>query len=153
MLGRRALRNGRSTRGALVFSVAAGVAYGLATLTTRQVGRTFVADEPWALLGTPTPYVLAGCSLVAIAVLQRALQTSPLLAFPVTSGFSALVPVCVGVATLGDAVPGGIRSAGFGVALALLCAGLVLLSADRSAAEGRVAAAGGGDSTRGSASN
>jgi hypothetical protein len=118
-----------------VFSVAAGAAYGLATLATRQVGRTFSAADPWHLLATPTPYVLAVCSIVGIVMMQRALQVGPVLAFPVVSAMGALLPVLIGVTLFADAVPGGAGRAGFVVALLVLVGGVGLLGADRSRAE------------------
>lgn len=124
-----------------VFSVASGAAYGLATLSTRQVGRTFSADDPWQLFRTPTPYVLAVCSIVGIVMMQRALQVRPVLAFPVVSAMGAMLPVILGVTLFDDAVPGGTRRAGFVIALVLVVSGVGLLGADRSRAEH---AAGGG---------
>jgi len=120
---------------AAVCSVASGAAYGLATLTTRQVGRTFSASHPWHLLATPTPYVLAVCSIVGIVMMQRALQVGPVLAFPVVSAMGAMLPVLLGVTLFDDAVPGGAGRAGFVLALVLLVAGVGLLGADRSGAE------------------
>ena len=118
-----------------VFSVAAGAAYGLATLSTRQVGRTFSADDPWQLLATPTPYVLAVCSIVGIVMMQRALQVGPVLAFPVVSAMGALLPVVLGVTLFDDAVPAGAGRAAFVLALVLIVGGVALLGADRSRAE------------------
>jgi drug/metabolite transporter (DMT)-like permease len=62
VLGDRAVAAQRARPAAVIFSAAAGVSYGIATLATRQVGREFSIDEPWQLLGTVTPYVLAACS-------------------------------------------------------------------------------------------
>jgi hypothetical protein len=126
---------------AAVFSAASGAAYGLATLATRQVGRTFSADDPWHLLATPTPYVLAVCSIVGIVMMQRALQIRPVLAFPVVSAMGATLPVVLGVALFDDAVPGGGGLAGFVVALLLVVGGVALLGADRSSAEHAASAA------------
>jgi hypothetical protein len=120
---------------AAVFSTASGAAYGLATLATRQVGRTFSADDFWHLFATPTPYVLAVCSIVGIVMMQRALQVGPVLAFPVVSALGATLPVVIGVTLLDDAVPSGAGRAGFVIALLLLVGGVSLLGADRSRAE------------------
>jgi hypothetical protein len=126
-----------------VFSIASGVAYGLATLSTRQVGRTFSADHPWQLLATPTLYVLVTCSIVGIVMMQRALQVGPVLAFPVVSALGAMLPVVLAVTLLNDAVPSGARRAGFVIALLVLVAGVGLLGADRSRAEHAASGAGG----------
>jgi len=134
VVGTRALAAERRTLAAGAFSVASGAGYGLATLTTRQIGRTFDAQEPWRLLETPTPYVLAGCSVIAIAMMQRGLQTGPLLTYPVTSVTSSVLPVLIGAAVLGDPVPGGAARAGFVAALVLVVAGVVLLAGDRARA-------------------
>jgi drug/metabolite transporter (DMT)-like permease len=118
---------------AAVFGSAAGVAYGFATLATRQIGRTFSIDEPLRLLATPTPYVLAGCSIIAITLMQRGLQASPALAFPLVSALSALLPVVLGAAALHDPVPGGGARLAFAVALSLVIAGVALVGGDRPA--------------------
>jgi drug/metabolite transporter (DMT)-like permease len=136
-IGSRSIARGRPTLAAGAFSAACGICFGLATLTTRQVGRTFSPDDPWQLLATPTPYVLAACSVLAITMMQRALQTGPVLAFPVTSALSAFVPVIIGAALLGDRVPAGWGRPGFALALVLVGCGVALLGADRSAAEAR----------------
>jgi drug/metabolite transporter (DMT)-like permease len=134
LAGNRALAARRPTMAAGAFSLVSGVAYGLATLTTRQVGRTFHLDAPWQLLTTPTPYVLVGCSILAITMMQRGLQTGPLLTYPITSVTSSVVPVLIGAALLDDPVPGGMARAGFVVALVLVVAGVVLLAQDRARA-------------------
>jgi len=130
-LGQRALVAGRPQVAAAAFSSGAGVAYGVATLATRQVGRTFSGDRPWHLLATPTPYVLAVCSVLAIALMQRGLQTGPLLTYPIVSAASAFLPVAVGGALLGDAVPGGGLRIAFVCAFVLVAAGLILIARDR----------------------
>ncbi len=135
LAGNRALARGRASLAAGAFSLAAGSAYGLATMTTRQVGRTFSAHAPLHLLATPTPYVLGGCSVLAITMLQRALQAGPLLGYPVTSVVSSIVPVVLGAALLDDPVPVGAARVGFVAALGLVVAGVVLLGAERARAE------------------
>lgn len=135
LLGQRALDDGRRSRAAGAFSVAAGVAYGVATLATRQVGRAFTPDDPWQLLTTPTPYVLIVCSILGITLMQRGLQAGPLVTFPTTSALSAFVPVVVGVVLLDDAVPSGGGRLLFAGALVLIGVGVALLAQDRSAAE------------------
>jgi uncharacterized membrane protein YhhN len=115
----------------VAFSLASGVAYGFATLATRQVGRTFTGDEPWQILTGPAPYVLVGCSILAIATMQRALQTSPTITFPITSEVSAFLPVIVGAALFGDPVPTGGRQVLFVAALVLMAGGVGLLGRDR----------------------
>ena len=131
LVGTRALAAQRNVLAAASFGVASGACYGLATLTTRQVGRTFDTDAPWRLLATPTPYVLAGCSVLAVAAMQRGLQAAPLLTYPLTSVISSVLPVLIGAAVLDDPVPGGSGRAAFVAALALVVAGVVLLAGDR----------------------
>jgi drug/metabolite transporter (DMT)-like permease len=134
LIGDRAMGSGRRTVAAAAFSTASGVAYGLATMATRQVGRTFSPDHPWHLLATPTPYVLAGCSILGIAMMQRGLQTSPILTFPITSVVSAFLPVVLGATLLGDQVPTSGARAAFVAALALMAVGVALLARDRRSA-------------------
>jgi uncharacterized membrane protein YhhN len=119
---------------AVVFSAASGTCYGIATLATRQVGREFSIDEPWQLLTTPTPYVLAVTSLLGVALTQRGLQLWPVLSFPVVSAVSAFVPVVLGAAVLGEDVPTGASRLAFVAALAVLAGGVCLLG--RARAEG-----------------
>ena len=133
--GRRAIAAGRGALAAGGFAVASGITYGLATMATRQVGRAFDPGSPWQLLATPTPYVLAGCSLLAITVMQRGLQSNPLLTFPVVSAVAAMLPVGIAAAILDDQVPGGMRRLAFVVALLLIAGGVALLGRDRAAAE------------------
>lgn len=135
VLGSRAIAARRRTLAAAAFSAGAGVSYGLATLATRQVGKTFSAGQPWELLVTPTPYVLAVCSLLGIALMQRGLQTGPALTFPMTSALAAFVPVLLGPQLLGDRVPPGAGRMMFIASLVLLGAGVVLIGADRSRGE------------------
>jgi drug/metabolite transporter (DMT)-like permease len=135
LLGSRALAAGHRPTAATVFSMAAGIAYGLATMCTRQVGRTFDPHRPWLLLGTVTPYALAGCSLLGISLSQRALQTNPITAFPVTSAVAAFMPVILGATLLDDPVPGGTLRAVFVIALVLLAIGVLLIAQDRSVTE------------------
>lgn len=139
LLGSRLLTAGRRAPAAAVFSSAAGIAYGLATMCTRQVGRTISLHQPWLLLGTATPYALAGCSVLGIALSQRALQTNPIAAFPLISSVAAFMPVILGATLLDDPVPGGALRLLFVVALVLLAAGVVLVSQDRSVAEAAAA--------------
>ena len=134
-VGSKASGAGKAALAAGVFSAASGVGYGLATMATRQVGRAFEPDQPWHLLATPTPYVLAGCSILAITLMQRGLQDNPLLTFPIVSAVAAMLPVGLSAAVLDDQVPGGLRRLGFVVALVLIAGGVTLLGRDRAAAE------------------
>ena len=118
-----------------MFSAAAGVAYGLATMCTRQVGRTFSFHQPWQLFTTMTPYALAGCSLLGITLSQRALQTNPITAFPLISSTAAFMPVILGATLFDEPVPGGALRVLFVVALLLLAIGVALIAQDRSVAE------------------
>lgn len=135
VLGSRAVAAGRNVFAAATFSAAAGIAFGLATMSTRQVGRTIHLDRPWLLLGTPTPYVLAVSSVLALMLMQRGLQTNPLLTVPVVSALGAMLPVGLAAGVLGDPVPRGARMAGFVGALVLIAAGVALLGRDRVTAE------------------
>lgn len=134
LLGDRAVRANRPRPAAVIFSAASGVCYGIATLATRQVGREFSIDEPWQLLTTLTPYVLAVCSLLGVALTQRGLQLWPVLSFPVVSAVSSFVPVVLGAAVLGEDVPSGAARFAFVAALVVLAGGVCLLG--RARAEG-----------------
>src|SRR5581483_3207621 len=73
LLGNHFVRSARRLQAGVTVSIAAGIGYGLAALATRQIGRTFRGSDPWDILATPAPYVLIGCSVFGIALLQRGL--------------------------------------------------------------------------------
>ena len=134
--GTRSLVTGQRVVPAALFSAAAGASYGLATMATRQIGRVFSPDDPWHLLQTATPYTLIACSLLGIGMMQRGLQTSALLAFPIVSAMGALLPVILGSTLLDDQVPSGWGRFAFVIALVCIGVGVIMLGRDRAAAEG-----------------
>jgi len=134
-VGTRTLVTGQRVLAAALFSAAAGASYGLATMATRQIGRVFSPDHPWHLLATATPYTLIVCSLLGIGMMQRGLQTSALIAFPIVSAMGALLPVILGSTLLDDQVPSGWGRLTFVFALVCVGTGVVLLGRDRAAAE------------------
>jgi hypothetical protein len=135
LFGDRAVAAQRNRLAAVIFSAASGGCYSVATIATRQVGREFSIDQPWQLLTTLTPYVLAVCSLLGVALTQRGLQLWPVLSFPVVSAVSAFVPVVLGAAVLGEAVPGSAARIAFVAALAMLATGVCLLGRARTEGE------------------
>jgi drug/metabolite transporter (DMT)-like permease len=136
IVGDRGAATQRSWLAAFGFGVASGVAYGIATLATRQVGLTFDWHDPWQILTTPTPYVLIGFSVIALALLQRGLQTgASVVTFPVTSFVSSFLPVALATTVLGEQVPTNGQRVAFVVALLAVSVGVVLLGRDRAAAE------------------
>ena len=135
VVGSRAMATGRTVFAAVLFSAAAGFAYGLSTLATRQIGRSFSSDHPWDLLQTATPYALVGCSLLGIGLMQRGLQANPWLTFPITSAVGAMLPVLLSATLLGDQVPGGTARVSFVAALVLVLCGAIVLGRDRARAE------------------
>ena len=136
VVGDRGSRTGRSWLAAIGFGVASGVASGIATLTTRQIGLTFDVHDPWPVLATPTPYALLVASILALALLQRGLQSgASVLTFPVMSFMSAFVPVMIGITVLDDEVPTSGPGVGFVFALLAVALGVALLARDRAAAE------------------
>jgi multidrug transporter EmrE-like cation transporter len=83
-------------------------------------------------LTSPAPYELVFFSVVAISLLQRALQTgSAVVAYPVMSVTANFIPVVVGLTVLGEHLPGDWRDALFWIALAMLGAGIGLLGSQR----------------------
>ena len=136
VVGDRGAALGRSWLAASGFGVGSGIAYGIATLATRQVGLTFDVHHPLEILATPTPYVLAVSSIIATSLLQRGLQTgASVLTFPVTSFVSAFLPVVLGTTLLGDVVPSSGQRVAFIVALLAVAVGVALLGRDRAAVE------------------
>ncbi|WP_261564471.1 DMT family transporter [Frankia gtarii] len=122
------------------FGAAAGVCYAIATLATRQIGlavndrrdgQSALAD----LLTTPTPYVLVLFSVLALGLQQRGLQgRAAVIAFPVTSGVSAFLPVTLGLTLFGEPAPDGAQRVAFVVAMVMVAAGIAALGRDRMAA-------------------
>jgi drug/metabolite transporter (DMT)-like permease len=125
---------------ALGFGLAAGVSYAIATLATRQIGlrvneRRSGSAQLLDLLSTPTPYVLVLFSVLALSLEQRGLQgRAAVIAFPVTSGVSAFLPVTLGLTLFDEPAPGGARLVAFVVSLVLVAAGIGGLGRDRMAA-------------------
>lgn len=138
----RASRRGLETLSALGFGLAAGVSYAIAVLATRQIG-LFVLERRSSevgvvdLLVTPTPYLLVVFSVLALGLQQRGLQSrAAVVAFPVTSGVSAFLPVTLGLTLFGEPAPVGLRMVAFVVSLALVAGGIVGLGRDRAASVG-----------------
>ena len=139
LVANRSSRRGRVTTSALGFGLAAGVSYAIAVVATRQIG-LFVnerrhGEEPVLdLMATPTPYILVLFSVLALGLQQRGLQgRAAVVAFPVTSGVSAFLPVTLGLSLFGGPAPDGLRMAAFVVSLALVAGGIVGLGKDRAA--------------------
>lgn len=120
---------------AVAFSLGAGIAYGVATIATRQIGRSFDAHRWVRLFAEPAPYALVACSLVAMGLLQLGLQAGALLTYPIVAALSAFLPVLVGLALLGDPAPPGARRVLLVAGLLLVAAGLGLSGRDRLHAE------------------
>lgn len=125
---------------ALGFGLAAGVSYAIATLATRQIGLAVHehrnGDSPLVdLLSTPTPYILILFSVLALGLEQRGLQgRAAVIAFPVTSGVSAFLPVTLGLTLFDEPAPDGPRLLAFVVSLVMVAAGIAALGRDRMAA-------------------
>ena len=140
--GRVAAR--RRVAAAVGFGMAAGVAYAIATLATRQFGLAlderrsdggYVGSYLFDLLRTPAPYLLVIFSVLAMSLEQRGLQgEAAVVAFPVTSGISAFLPAVLGLTLFGEAAPTGRHLAAFVLALALIAVGIAGLARDRASA-------------------
>ncbi|MBX6389347.1 MAG: hypothetical protein IRZ08_10170 [Frankia sp.] len=135
----RAVRAERTGAAALGFGLAAGVAYAIATLATRQFGLALNEHHSGAgylthMLTTPTPYLLIVFSVLAIGLEQRGLQgRAAVIAFPVTSGVSAFLPVALGLSLFAEPAPTDERFVAFLLALLLIAAGIGALARDRNA--------------------
>lgn len=141
----RAGRRGGVAQAAVLFGLTAGVCYAIATVATRQLGLLLHGNELGHLMATPTPYVLVVFSVLALSLEQRGLQgRAAVVAFPVTSGVSAFLPVVLGLTLLGETTPGGGQMVAFVIALTMLATGVVGLGRDRATALMREAADQGG---------
>lgn len=125
---------------ALGFGLAAGVSYAIATLATRQIGlavheRRNGDSTLLDLLSTPTPYILVLFSVLALGLEQRGLQgRAAVIAFPVTSGVSAFLPVTLGLTLFDEPTPDGPRMVALIISLIMVAAGIAALGRDRMAA-------------------
>jgi drug/metabolite transporter (DMT)-like permease len=138
---------GRVFRAAAFFGVAAGVSYAIATVATRQFG-LYLDDHSLAhIFVTPTPYMLAVFSLLALSLEQRGLQgPGAVIVFPVTSGLSAFLPVILGLTLFDEPAPSGGKMAMFVVSLLLVGSGITTLGRSRAqAADPPAGDPGGGD--------
>lgn len=135
LAGDRAARQGAVAQSALLFGLAAGVGYAIATVATRQLGLLLHGDQLGHLMASPTPYVLVVFSVLSISLEQRGLQgRAAVVAFPVTSGVSAFLPVVLGLTLLGESTPGGGQMVAFVISLTMVAAGVVGLGRDRAGA-------------------
>ena len=117
---------------ALWLGLGAGICYSASSLATREIGLLLRDGSVTDVLTSPAPYELVLFSVVAISLLQRALQTgSAVVAYPVMSVTANFVPVVVGLTVLGESLPGDWRNALFWLALAMLGAGIGLLGSQR----------------------
>ncbi|WP_131765117.1 hypothetical protein [Candidatus Protofrankia californiensis] len=133
-LANRAGRGERVAQAALLFGLSAGACYAIATLATRQIGLYLDDHELVRLLATPTPYVLIVFSVLALGLEQRGLQgRAAVIAFPVTSGVSAFLPVMLGLTLFDESAPEGLRMAAFVASLVLVAVGILGLGRDRAA--------------------
>ncbi|WP_322752386.1 hypothetical protein [Frankia sp. Cas3] len=140
-LANRAGHAGRIAQAALLFGLSAGVCYAIATLATRQVGLYLDDHELTGLLWTPTPYVLIAFSVLALGLEQRGLQgRAAVIAFPVTSGVSAFLPVMLGLTLFDESAPQGLQMVAFVVSLGLVAIGIFGLGRDRAASVARESA-------------
>jgi len=140
----QAATRGRVATAAFGFGVAAGVAYAIATLATRQFGLAlderrpdgaFVGSYLVDLLRTPAPYLLIVFSVLAMSLEQRGLQgPAAVVAFPVTSGVSAFLPAVLGLTLFDEPAPTGWHFVAFVAALAFIATGIASLGRDRAAA-------------------
>ncbi|KLL11406.1 MULTISPECIES: hypothetical protein [Protofrankia] len=131
-LANRAGRGERIAQAALLFGLSAGACYAIATLATRQIGLYLDDHELARLLATPTPYVLILFSVLALGLEQRGLQgQAAVIAFPVTSGVSAFLPVMLGLTLFGESAPEGPRMVAFVASLLLVAVGIFGLGRDR----------------------
>ncbi len=135
LLTRPGRRFSSAARQAVVLSGAAGLCYACATLATRQVGRVAAEGRLLGLLTSPTPYVLVGCSVLAIPLLQRGLQLRPVVAYPVSSAMSAVLPVAGSVVLFSEPVPHGWSGVLFVGCVAVIVAGVAALARLRPDAE------------------
>jgi len=92
---------------ALWLGLGAGICYSASSLATREIGLLLRDGAVTDILTSPAPYELVFFSIIAISLLQRALQTgSAVVAYPVMSVTANFVPVVVGLTVLGESLPG-----------------------------------------------
>jgi multidrug transporter EmrE-like cation transporter len=122
--------------GVSIMAGAAGVSYAVATLCTRQISLSLREHNIWHQLVTPAPYLLAIAALLSLSLLSRALQAgAAIVAVPVMSAFSALLPAIAGLAIFDEPVPTGWGLFSFILSIPLLLTGLVMLARQSTVSE------------------
>lgn len=134
-LAGRSLGTGHTVEAGALFGAAAGVCYTVAAVATRYVGvqvHRFGGGFVSHVMAGPGPYLLAAASVVATALLQRAMQSgSTLAAIPTSTSVAAVLPVPAGIFLFQENVPAGGRFVAFVAALVLTLAGASALGSQR----------------------
>ncbi|PWI41566.1 DMT family transporter [Streptomyces sp. ICBB 8177] len=128
----------RPTREATLLSLAAGTLYGLQDALTRVVG-TLIHDGGIAAVFTHwQPYVIVGCGLTGLLLVQSAFETAPLRSsLPALTAAEPIVGIACGVGFLGDRLrvtPGALAWQVIG--LIAIVVGVVLLGSHPAMPEG-----------------
>lgn len=115
-------------------AILSGVIFGLATIYTKAMADTFVADAhlSWSVRIAANPYVygVIATNIVGMVALQNSFSNSRgIIAMPLSSALSNIVPIASGMILFGERLPADPAHAAMRIAaFALTIVGSVLLS-------------------------
>jgi hypothetical protein len=97
-------------RGGLADAIASGVAFGLASLYTKELTDSFIAESGSALLirafANPWLYFTSAANIVGLIMLQNSFHSARgIIAMPLSSAISNVVPIIGGIAAFGETLP------------------------------------------------
>ena len=97
-------------RGGTADAIASGVAFGLASLYTKELTDSFIARSGSALMirafANPWLYFTSAANIVGLILLQNSFHsTRGIIAMPLSSAISNVVPIIGGMAVFGESLP------------------------------------------------
>ena len=123
----------RLRRGGVAAAIASGVAFGLASLYTKALTDTFLAQTgsgvTMRVLANPWLYYMSAANIAGLILLQNSFHaTRGIVAMPLSSAISNVVPILGGMAAFGETLPADPTAAMLRVAsfvLTVLSSGLL----------------------------
>jgi hypothetical protein len=97
-------------RGGIADAIASGVAFGLASLYTKELTDSFIAQSGTALMirafANPWLYFTSAANIVGLIMLQNSFHSARgIIAMPLSSAISNVVPIIGGMAAFGETLP------------------------------------------------
>lgn len=100
----------RMRRGGVATAIAAGVAFGLASLYTKALTESFIAQAGSTMIlrvfANPWLYCTSAANIAGLILLQNSFHSARgIVAMPLSSAISNVVPIVGGIAAFGEALP------------------------------------------------